>query len=274
MVVKQDIIHAINELEIKATDTVIVHSSLKSFGIVDGGPDTVIDAFLEVLTDGTLIFPTLRQKDFFNAYNNWDIKTTPSDVGLISETFRKRAGALRSNQETHSVSAMGVRAQYITEAHNEGKPRIGMWGDYAFSYNSPWQKLYELNGKIVMLGVTLVYNTEKHFPEHKLVNDILDALPSEELWQEARNKLVRFGDDYDPNGAKVWPLHDGLKAQAELEKLGLVKSTMCGPCKIITVDAKPFVDYMYDQLLNHPKEWVSEGMASWIQNYSKKGLLK
>ena len=46
-------------------DTVLVHSSFKSFGGVEGGPQTVIDALKQVLgVKGTLIVPRFNF-DFF-----------------------------------------------------------------------------------------------------------------------------------------------------------------------------------------------------------------
>lgn len=42
-------------------DVLLVHSSYKSFGGVEGGPQTVIDAIRSILTDeGTLIVPTFN----------------------------------------------------------------------------------------------------------------------------------------------------------------------------------------------------------------------
>ena len=156
---KSDIMKACIELGIKSDDTVIIHSSLKSFGYVEGGAPAVIDAFREVLSDGTLCFPALRQKDFGNAYRNWDINNTPSDVGFLSETCRKRDGVLRSDQETHSVTAIGVNAEFITSAHRGGKPRVCPYGEQAFSYTSPWQRICDLGGKVVFIGVALKFKS-------------------------------------------------------------------------------------------------------------------
>ena len=144
MVTKQDIIKSFKDLGVMPTDVLLVHSSLKSFGHVEGGAETVIEALKEVVCDGTLVMPALRQRNFENAYKDWDVNTTPSDVGLITETFRKTKGVLRSNQETHSVCAYGKDAKYLTEAHSTGKIRYCCFGYYAFGYNSPWERMIEL----------------------------------------------------------------------------------------------------------------------------------
>ena len=277
MVEKQDIRKALGELGITETDTVIFHSSLKSFGRVDGGAETVIEAVKEHLCKGTTVFPALRSRDFLNAYKDWNIATTPSDVGLISETFRKQQGVLRSDQETHSVCACGVNAQFLTEGHKTGKPRIGVFGDYAFGHHSPWQKLYDLDGKVVMLGVTLVYNTMKHLAEYMLLNDVVDAISDETVKAQAIGKIARFSDqpyyaEHGDWGEKMWPFHDGLKAQTILTEKGLCRSATCGESVFVTVNAREFVRFMYDELLYRPEEWVSDACVSWIRTYA--GVLK
>lgn len=69
-VTKEDICRALSELKIEAGDTVLVHSSLKSMGYVEGGAETVIEALLMSVGDsGTIVMPTFTQKDFVNAYD-------------------------------------------------------------------------------------------------------------------------------------------------------------------------------------------------------------
>jgi aminoglycoside N3'-acetyltransferase len=173
-VTKSDILKACEELGLKKTDTIIIHSSMKSFGYVEGGTTTVIEGFREYLSEGTLCFPALRQKDFGKAYKDWDINNTPSDVGFLSESFRKYPGVLRSDQETHSVTAIGKDAEFITSGHRGGKPRICLYGDYAFSYTSPWQRICDLGGKVLFIGVQMKYNTMKHLVESTVVTDIIE----------------------------------------------------------------------------------------------------
>ena len=65
-------------------DIVLIHSSLKSFGYVIGGPISAINAAKEAVTEsGTVVFPTLVQNDFANAYKNWDIRNSPPMLVLF-----------------------------------------------------------------------------------------------------------------------------------------------------------------------------------------------
>ncbi len=56
---KDELVHGFREVGLKAGHHLVVHSSLSSFGHVEGGANTVIDALEEVITsEGTLVMPT------------------------------------------------------------------------------------------------------------------------------------------------------------------------------------------------------------------------
>ena len=119
MVTKNDVIKAAKESGIENGDSVIIHSSFKSFGEVENGADTVVSGFFEAIgKEGTLMFPTLCQNDWKNVYKNWHMDA-PSDVGYLTNYFRKLPGAKRSNQASHSVAAIGKDAEYFTKTHGE-----------------------------------------------------------------------------------------------------------------------------------------------------------
>ena len=98
----------------------LVHSSLSSFGYVEGGVDAVIDALLEVVgVAGTILVPTLTGSETLSRNNPpvFDPLNTPCWTGKIPETFRKRPDAIRSIHPTHSVAAIGADAHLLTKDH-------------------------------------------------------------------------------------------------------------------------------------------------------------
>lgn len=112
---KDDIINSIINIGIKRTDTLLVHSSMKSVGIVENGADTVLDAFMEYMKDGLLIFPTHTWAQMNDEYNIFNPETEPSCVGILSNIFRKRPNVIRSLHPTHSVAAYGLDAiEYVS----------------------------------------------------------------------------------------------------------------------------------------------------------------
>lgn len=263
-VTKQDIIKTLTDLDIKKGDMVIVHSSLKSMGYVDGGAETVISAFLDVIgEEGTLVFPTLVQKDFQNAYETWHMDK-PSDVGYLTEYFRKREGSIRSDQATHSVAACGKYAAYLTETHGHTHKRFGDMGDTPFSADSPWQKMYDMDAKAVLLGVNERKLTFLHLAEYLYVEECLDSIKHlPEKRQEMEDKLVHY---YYTPGA--WPNVYAVRVFNEMRKEGIeIANAPCGDAEVMTISSKFFVDYTLNMLRSGNREAIGgpEAGAKFIE---------
>ena len=144
----------LRNLGILSGDAVLVHSSLKSLGFVEGGPKAVISALLDAIgPEGTLVFPAYyqpggsiyaacRQKNYI-----FDPRKHGTGVGALPSTFLKLPNVQRSLHPTHSVSALGKHARFITEAHHLA-PSI-------FGVGSPWERLLQIKGKVLGIGVTM-----------------------------------------------------------------------------------------------------------------------
>jgi len=149
-------------LGIKTGDTILVHSSLKSIGYVEGGPDTVIDAFLEVIgKSGTLLMPSFQKGSEFFILDRgcrFDLRNSRSELGIISETFRKRPGIIRSLNPTHCTAGIGPMAKDILAGHEKCNISCGA--------GTPYHKIAEVGGKIILMGVDHGSNTTLHFVEN------------------------------------------------------------------------------------------------------------
>ena len=170
--------------------TLVVHSSLSSIGWVEGGAPTVISALLDAIgEDGTLAMPaaTPLQGD---APPVFDPQTTPTTLGAIPETFRTWPGTLRSNHPLESVCARGPSAVEITGKH-----------PLAFSEGpgTPFDKLHELDSRILLLGVEFNRCTALHFAEslvdkRRVMKTRFPAFEdSRRVWVESQN----VADDND-----------------------------------------------------------------------------
>jgi aminoglycoside 3-N-acetyltransferase len=154
MYTKNDILKAIENLGVKPEDTLLIHSSMKAVGEVEGGAETVLNAFIEYLKDGLLIFPTHTWSKENNKDNIFNVSIEPSCVGILPNLFMKRPGVLRSLHATHSVGVIGKDAKSFIEGEescNTPAPREGCWG-----------KLYDRRAKILFLGCSLKKNTFLH----------------------------------------------------------------------------------------------------------------
>ena len=96
----------------------LVHSSLRSLGPLDGGAEMVVQSLLEALgPQGTLLMPALSYRTVGPQSPVFNVTTTPSCVGALPEYFRTRPGTLRSVHPTHSASGLGPQAQDLLGEH-------------------------------------------------------------------------------------------------------------------------------------------------------------
>ena len=141
-------------LGIRPGVSLLVHSSLRRVGPVEGGADTVIDALLNVLgPEGTLMMSAVSG----NVNENqpvFDVRHTPATVGTLPNVFRKREGVIRSLHPIHSVAALGPKAEFFTEDHLECNT--------PWSPGSPYGKLMRNGGHILFLGTNFTCNTCIH----------------------------------------------------------------------------------------------------------------
>lgn len=253
---------ALQQLGIKPGDTVLVHSSMKSMGHVDGGPAAVIKGFEDVLgKDGTLVMPTLCQVDFINSYKTWYMDK-PSDVGYLTEYFRKQIYVYRSNHPTHSVAARGKKAYQLTYEHTAFGPHLSPFGEYAFADSSPWIKMLNNNAKIVFLGVSMRFNTMKHVAEACFLEGILKQVQDSKRRAALRLKIRTF-DRMNEGG--VWPFSNYEPIQEELERLGLISHARCGNAEVLCVSMKEMFAASLEFMNKFPEKWCDDKTLEWIK---------
>ena len=149
----EELVDGFRDLGVKTGDTLLVHSSYKSFGGVDGGPQAVIDALLEVLgEEGTLIMPTFNF-DFCKGVD-WDVRETPSQMGFMTNLVRTDPRATRVFHPIYSFAVIGKHAEDFGNLRYKS----------SYAANSAFAKLRELDGKIMVVGLS--YNDSMTFFHH------------------------------------------------------------------------------------------------------------
>ncbi len=147
MIDRNELLAGFRSTGLQAGDTVLVHSAYKSFGGVEGGPQTVVDVLLEILTpEGTLIMPTFNFE--FNKGAPWDVRTTPSQMGVLTELVRTDPRAKRVFHPFYSFAIIGKHADFLTrERYKSSYERASLFG-----------KLRDLDGKIMIIGLDYTHS--------------------------------------------------------------------------------------------------------------------
>lgn len=149
---------------IKQGDVLLVHSDLtrllfviyKKHGFM-ATPQTIYDSLLLALGDeGTLVLP-LFNFDFPNT-KFFDIRNTPSHMGVLTEIGRNDPRSIRTGHPIYSFSIVGKQAKEFQGIDNYS----------GYGADSPFAKIKELDGKIAIIGLTDQYSmTSYHFVEEQ-----------------------------------------------------------------------------------------------------------
>ena len=275
-VTKEDMNEALLALGFEKDSILLTHSSLKSLGKIEGGAPGVIEALWRAVPNGTLVFPTLSQKNWSTVFEDWHMDR-PSDVGLISETFRTQEGSLRSNNATHSVAARGVHASDIVSGPHDKGARFGIFGFYSFSHYSPWQKMYDSREKygvrayVLFWGVSMMYNTFKHFCEYRFIEKILSDIRNDEEREALKSELGVYGNAKGTTEETImWPFYNSEKFSEVLLAEGIAKKVDLGEGSLIACDIFDMVNRTERALAEdtenmlHPRiyEWVKRARAA------------
>lgn len=242
---KENLLEQIKELGIKPDDTLLIHSSMKAIGQVEGGADTVLDVFSEYLEDGLLILPTHTWKQMNDDYPLFDPKTEPCCVGILPELFRQRNGVFRSLHPTHSLAAKGKDAKSFTEGEEKFDTPCNRQGCYG--------KLYDRNAKILLLGVGFNRNTFLHGVEEWL------NIPKR-LEDFYKNLAILMADGsvverpvyphHKPGGINVADRFH--KMEEDLAREGIIQRGKFGDADCILCDAAPMADLVTEYLKKDP----------------------
>lgn len=220
--------------------TLEVHSSLSSFGYVEGGAQTVIAALKEAVgEDGSIFMPSLRLS---------------GDLPLSDED--KRMGILRKIRilpENRTKTAMGAVADEFRMLPDTltggGVMQISGWGKHAREAVSGGLDFALHNGgKGLLLGVDIYKLTAMHYVEMYLPEEIRAIFaPSEEV-----------NEKYPP---EEWFIETGCPPVAAwytiqnmaLEK-GVIKTDKIGGCGVMFFDLYDVVSIYEEQLKTRPFE--------------------
>lgn len=194
---------------IEGGDIVLLHSNIiRTLGLLkrhafQPSVDILLESFIQAVgKDGTLLLP-LFNFDFTTGVT-FDMKTTKSHMGALTEAARNHPNAVRTGHPVYSFCAIGAHSQKFKGIDNVS----------GYGVDSPFGIIRELNGKIAVLDV--IENNSMTFHHHV-----------EEMMSVPYRYMKNFTGDYvNLNGSileKTYSIYVRdleTKVQTELEPIG------------------------------------------------------
>lgn len=239
LMTQEEIEQGLRKLGLSAGICVEVHSSLSSFGPVQGGADAIISALMTVVgPEGTIIMSAytvskvLPLTDEDRALGlRCKVKVYPegsdfaSGMGLVADTFRRRADV----------------------AVGKGTLRVAAWGKDAVCYaNQGYRRLYDYNGHALLLGVDINRMSSMHLAE----TDLPAALWEKFNLPPAVRRIYPEDQWYAEtacNREAGWN-----KIQEEAEHRGLIHEQTIGCARCLFMRVRAVVDLYREALQNNP----------------------
>ena len=186
MLTESDIHGFLREIGVRRDATVLVHTSMRVLGAVEGGCDGLIDAFKSYLTDGLFIVPTHTWANVGSKNPIYDVRSTEPCIGALPTVAAFRSDGVRSLHPTHSVAAFGRRAEEFVRGEEN-----------AVSPGTPggvWARLYDEGATILLLGVGLDRNTYIHAVDEMLGIEgrLRDPIPLTVIDYEGKRHALSF----------------------------------------------------------------------------------
>lgn len=226
MIREADVHEFLKSAGIKPNDTVLIHTSMRSLGEVEGGCDGLIDAFKSYLEDGLFIVPTHTWANVGPQNPVYDPQKSLPCIGALPAVAAFRADGVRSLHPTHSVTAFGKRAAEFVNGEESATSPCFIGG--------VWSRLYDEDAKILLIGVGLDRNTYIH-----AIDEILDLpgrlthpFPLTVIDYEGREHTLSFSA-HGCTGSRNFENY-----RAPLEALSVMKSATLGTATVGIVNAR------------------------------------
>lgn len=254
---KDDIVKHLRALGLQAGDCVEVHSAMSKLGWVCGAEQAVVEALLEAVgQEGTLAMPSQAGANSDpSKWENppvpehwWPVirdnmpafdadKTPARNMGRVAELFRTWPGSMRSYHPMAAYTANGRLAQQIVQTHTL---------DNSLGEQSPTRTLYDLDARVLLLGVDYDRCTVMHLGEYRA---------------GVRKRETQGAAVYQ-DGKRVWKQYQDYELDSEsfigagrlLEERGLVTQGKIGDADAKLFSVRDAVDITAEYLRCHHGE--------------------
>ncbi len=243
------------DLGIKKGDSLIIHSSFGNLNAAFSPQDTVVLLKKLVGHSGNLVmpfYPTGHAFYWIQENNVFDVHTSRSYMGVLTQVFKESEGVLLSPHPVKALSAWGKDRDWLIEEHH--------LSEYPYDEKSPYYKTRLLpESKTLGLGVEI--NSFFHSCEDLFLKDKL------EIYSEKRfeGKMNYYGKMMEV----ATYLHQPDKVNSIISSCGFLKETGCSD--YISVERKGAVFYTVsnEAVYLHAKKCLEDGLSRTAYSQKK-----
>lgn len=237
---------ALSRIGIAKGDLIMVHSSLSALGYVQGGPSSIVDTLMDVITrNGTILMPAYpfqgSMLEHFSSKPVFQVSEDKSYMGAITEYFRTKAD-VRSFHPSHSIAVWGKDADWFVKDHH--------LDDSPFGKKSPFYKVYKRKGKVLCVGSDIGQVTVYHivedmvdFPKQVYLEQIFKA----QVFTPDGLEITVVSKAHDPK-ASIYRIDNDRNTRELLENIflknGMLLQADLGKGKLSILDVKQMVDFL------------------------------
>ncbi len=154
---KQDIIKQLENMNAPKDSIVLMHSSLRAVGQVEGGAKALLDTLIEYFTaDGGLFCVPSHTWHNFGKEIMLDMTTSDNCLGAFSTVALQDPRAVRTESPIHSMVVFGEKARVDEFVADEKNIKSTTAPDSCYG------KLFSQGGQVLLVGVNHSRNTYLH----------------------------------------------------------------------------------------------------------------
>lgn len=237
MITQQDVFRLLESHGVKHNDTLTIHAALRKAGPIEGGADGLIDALVAYLDEGLLLVPTHTWAVVNAANPFFDVRSTVPNIGTLARVAAFRPDAVRTLHPTHSLAIFGRGAREYAAGEERSATPAPMGGCLS--------RLYERQGKVLLLGVGHERNTYLHAVDERM--DLPNRLLPEGFTvtitdHEGRTMTSPVFHPHHVEGIPVGCSEYYPNYGPALGKCGAVTVGQLGQAKVYVCDARRMTD--------------------------------
>ena len=247
---KQELKLLFKKLGFRKNDTVLVHSSILSLGILSGGIETLHNSLIETLgPKGNLIVPaftfSFRRKKIFNI----DKSKCCKSVGNYPEYFRNLTNSIRSSDPLFSMSCIGPDAKFLMKRETKN----------CFGDKTVFDKLIKKNCLVLGLGIKystgfpIFMHVEKKAKVKYRKNVTFKGITINSKNKKIKDEAVHFARD-EKNFPRI--IIDREKVGKLLEKKKISKNLKFKYGRAIAFKSLPFFKLNMNLLKKNPDIFI------------------